>query len=165
MPLRPALKTIHPLPPQPTQVRPVACPHCHKRFEVSQRAMSARCPFCTKPLEFNDMTLRARLEGDIATMGHVELSQESDMLGRLVCGQFTNGGRFEGRAVVYGAVVLGEQSRTAGEVFGRSLRVELGATTYIKARITLKPVVSTNVPSPIGKLVRRPSRRLVRPSG
>lgn len=165
MPLRPALKTIHPRMPQPRQVRSVCCPHCAKRFEVSARAMSARCPACTRPLEFNDLTLRTRLEGDVSTMGHVVLCEPSEMLGRLVCGQFTSGGRFEGRAVVYGAVALTEGSLTTGQITSRSLRIDWGATAHLHARVNAKSAAKPDAPPPIGKLIKRPARRLARPLG
>ena len=84
MPLRPALATIHPREPAPRSMRRVLCPHCGRAFEVSTRAMSVRCPACTRPLEFKDLTLRARMEGDVSTMGHVELTNHSEMIGRLV---------------------------------------------------------------------------------
>ncbi len=167
MPLRPAINTIHPRGPQPAHLRRVSCPACGKSFEVSQRAVSVRCPACTSPLEFNDLVLRTRLEGDVSTMGHVALAEPSEMLGRLVCGQFTNAGRFEGRAVVYGQVVLTRESLTTGQLSGRSLRIDHGATTHIKAEIRPNPPAKvagkTSSPTPIGRLIQRPARRLIRP--
>jgi len=165
MPLRPALKTIHPRSPQPREVRHCSCPHCAHRFEISSRAMSARCPACTKPLEFNDLTLRTRLEGDVSTMGHVILAEPSEMLGRLVCGQFTNQGRFEGRATVYGSVVFTRSSLTTGSIHARSLIIQGGATTHIKADIAPNTRAKADAPTPIHRLVKRPARRLTQPLG
>ena len=150
--------------------------------------MSARCPACTRPLEFDDLTLRTRLEGDVSTMGHVQLAEPSEMLGRLVCGQLTNTGRFEGRAVVYGQITLAAKSLTTGHLTGRSLRIDFGATARIKTAIaptpppetprlehtSARPVSNAARPtpptavtatSPIGRLIRRPARRLTRPLG
>lgn len=133
------------------------CPHCGRAFEVSTRAMSVRCPACTRPLEFKDLTLRQRMEGDVSTMGHVELSDPSEMIGRLVCGRFTNTGRFEGQAVVYGQITLTKGSLTVGEVTGKSLSIQFGATARVKANIRPKPTLGPQN----GKLPERPARRLV----
>lgn len=165
MPLRPALKTIHPRTPQPRQVRNCSCPHCAHRFEISSRAMSARCPACTKPLEFNDLTLRTRLEGDVSTMGHVILAEPSEMLGRLVCGQFTNQGRFEGRAVVYGSVVFTRDSLSTGTLSARSLVIHGGATAHVKVEVTPHNRAKPTTPAPVGTLIKRPARRLTQPLG
>jgi cytoskeletal protein CcmA (bactofilin family) len=157
MPLRPALATIHPRRPEPRQLRRVLCPHCGRAFEVSTRAMSVRCPSCTRPLEFKDLTLRQRLDGDVSTMGHVELSDPSEMIGRLVCGRFTNTGRFEGQAVVYGAIELTGNSLTVGELTGKSLCVHHGATARAKANILPKPTLGQGE----GKPRTRQTRRLI----
>jgi cytoskeletal protein CcmA (bactofilin family) len=118
--------------------------------------MSVRCPTCTRPLEFKDLTLRQRLEGDVSTMGHVELSHPSEMIGRLVCGKFTNTGRFEGNAVVYGPIELAGNSFTTGELTGKSLSIQHGATARAKANILPKPRLGPGS----GKLMDRPTRRL-----
>jgi len=118
--------------------------------------MSVRCPTCTRPLEFKDLTLRQRLEGDVSTMGHVELSHPSEMIGRLVCGKFTNTGRFEGNAVVYGPIELAGNSFTTGELIGKSLTIQHGATARAKAHILPKPRLGPGA----GKLMDRPTRRL-----
>ena len=129
--------------------------------------MSVRCPTCTRPLEFKDLKLRQRLEGDVSTMGHVEVSHPSEMIGRLVCGKFTNTGRFEGNAVVYGAIVLTDQSFTTGEWTGKSLTIEHGATARGRANILPKPRLGPGS----GKLLDRPTRKLspriaaIRPKG
>jgi len=129
--------------------------------------MSVRCPTCTRPLEFKDLTLRQRLEGDVSTMGHVELSHPSEMIGRLVCGRFTNTGRFEGNAVVYGPIELAGNSFTTGELTGKSLNVQRGATARVSANILPKPRLGPGS----GKLLDRPTRRLtpriagIRPNG
>jgi cytoskeletal protein CcmA (bactofilin family) len=119
--------------------------------------MSVRCPSCTRPLEFKDLTLRQRMDGDVSTMGHVELSNPSEMIGRLVCGQFTNTGRFEGQAVVYGTIELSGDSLTIGELTGKSLIVHHGATARVKANIVPKPILGPGA----GKLQDRPIRRLI----
>lgn len=119
--------------------------------------MSVRCPACTRPLEFKDLTLRQRMQGDVSTMGHVELSHPSEMIGRLVCGRFTNAGRFEGQAVVFGEIVLQGGSLTVGELSGKSLCIRHGATARAKAHIRPKPTLG---PAD-GKLRERPARRLV----
>jgi cytoskeletal protein CcmA (bactofilin family) len=119
--------------------------------------MSVRCPACTRPLEFKDLTLRARMEGDVSTMGHVELENPSEMIGRLVCGRFTNVGRFEGQAVVYGEIVLAKGSLTVGELTGKSLSIQQGATARTKVNIRPKPTLGPTA----GKLPERPARRLI----
>lgn len=118
--------------------------------------MSVRCPTCTRPLEFKDLTLRQRLEGNVSTMGHVELSHPSEMIGRLVCGKFTNTGRFEGNAVVYGPIELAGNSFTTGELTGKSLTIQHGATARARANILPKPRLGPGS----GKLMDRPTRRL-----
>jgi cytoskeletal protein CcmA (bactofilin family) len=90
-------------------------------------------------------------------MGHVELSNPSEMIGRLVCGKFTNTGRFEGQAIVYGAIELAGNSITIGQLTGKSLLVHHGATTRAKANILPKPTLGHAA----GKLTERPTRRLI----
>lgn len=158
MPLKPALSTIHPKAPQPRQVRRVACPQCGQSFEISMKAMSVRCPGCTRPLEFKDLTIRHKLEGDISTMGAVGLDTMGEMIGRLCCGQLTNEGRFEGKAMVYGTITLVGSSLTTGELSGRSLFVARGATLRARAIIGPKPKVSQQA----RMLSQRPLRRISR---
>lgn len=117
--------------------------------------MSVRCPACTRPLEFKDLTLKQRLEGDVSTMGHVQLSHSSEMIGRLVCGGFTNTGRFQGNAVVYGPIELTSSSLTVGELTGKSLYIQRGATARAKAHIMPKPKLGPES----GKQAERPVRR------
>lgn len=119
--------------------------------------MSVRCPTCTRPLEFKDLTLRQRLQGDVSTMGHVELSNPSEMIGRLVCGRFTNTGRFEGHAVVYGSIELAGNSLTIGELTGKSLSIHHGATARVRVNILPKPRIRPG----IDKQIDRPTRRLI----
>ena len=133
------------------------CPHCGRAFDVSTRAMSVRCPACTRPLEFKDLTLRQRMEGDVSTMGHVELDGPSEMIGRLVCGKFTNTGRFEGQAIVYGQITLTNGSLTVGELTGKSLVIEHGATIRAKATIRPKPRLGPNN----GHMPERPAKKLI----
>ncbi len=120
--------------------------------------MSARCPTCTRPLEFKDLILRQRLHGDVVTMGHIELTAPSEMMGRLVCGCLSNQGRFEGRAVVYGAIELGDQSLTTGELTAKSLRVHRGAILRAKADISPRPTAGPTT----RQLGSRPLRRMAR---
>lgn len=156
MPLKPALSTVHPKAPAPREVRKVSCPQCGQAFEISMRAMSVRCPACTRPLEFKDLMLRQKLEGDVCTMGHVGVEGSGEMIGRLVCGQLTNEGRFEGRAIVFGTIQCLGKSLTTGEVSARSLRVTRGATLRARATIGPKPKVS-----PTARLLSyRPLKRI-----
>lgn len=139
-PIKPALSSQHPTSPAPQAVRKVHCPHCGQRFEASKKAVSLRCPGCTQPMNFEDLTLRRKLSGDLTTMGHVEVSGPSEMSGNLVCGELTNQGRFEGDAKVYGPVVLSEQSLTLGTIQARALRIVPGAT--VQANVTVSPECS-----------------------
>lgn len=158
MPLKPALSTIHPRNPQPREVRKVGCPHCGHAFEISTRAMSVRCPGCTRPLEFKDLTLRQKLEGDIQTMGRVGVEGPGEMIGRLVCGTLTNEGRFEGQVICYGEIELLPHSLTTGEIAARALKVERGATLRARAQIGVKQKVS-----PTARLLSyRPLRRITK---
>jgi len=119
--------------------------------------MSVRCPACTRPLEFKDLTLRARMEGDVSTMGHVELDNPSEMIGRLVCGRFTNTGRFDGQAVVYGQIVLSSGSLTTGEITGNCIEIQHGATARAKVNIRPKPTLNS-----VGaKVPERPAKKLI----
>jgi cytoskeletal protein CcmA (bactofilin family) len=79
------------------------------------------------------------------------------MIGRLVCGRFTNAGRFEGQAVVYGQITLSGGSHTIGELTGKSLCIQYGATARAKANIRPKPTIGPAG----GKLRERPVRKLV----
>ncbi|MCG8509701.1 MAG: polymer-forming cytoskeletal protein [Rhodospirillales bacterium] len=102
---------------------------------MPKSAFSARCPRCTRYLAFRDMTVQQKLEGDLTTMGHVVVEPDSEMSGKLVCGQFTNEGRFEGTATVYGPAVLGGGSLTSGRIHASSLRIVSTATARLRVRI------------------------------
>jgi len=108
-------------------------------------------------MEFKDLTLRQRMEGDVSTMGHVELDNPSEMIGRLVCGRFTNTGRFEGQAVVYGQITLSQGSLTVGELTGKSLSIQPGATARAKADIRPKPLLGPDK----GVIPKRPAKQLI----
>ena len=140
MPIRPALAAIHPRKPQPRDVRSVLCPHCTHRFEVSYRAISLRCPACTRPLRFEDVVIRHRLTGELATMGTVQLVNPSEVIGRLTCGKFLSGGRFEGTVTAFGDIELTPQSFTAGQIVGRSFSARYGCVVRAKINIRPKPV-------------------------
>jgi cytoskeletal protein CcmA (bactofilin family) len=121
-------------------MRRVNCPHCAHRFEVSVKAISLRCPACTRHLRFEDVVIRHRLKGELATMGHVRLENPSEVIGRVVCGGFVNhGGRFEGSVTVFGDIELTPQSFTAGQLVAKSLHVRIGATVRAKATIVPRP--------------------------
>lgn len=161
MPLRPALAAFHPKGPNPKDVRRVNCPHCGDAFNLSRKAISARCPRCTRPLAFEDLTLNSKVEGDVSTMGHVVLGETGEMVGRLVCGRLVNTGRFEGRAVVYGMIELAARSLTTGEIAAKGLLVARGATLRARAKIGPKPATSTVVRTIGSRPLRKGIRRLV----
>ncbi|QDU33297.1 BacA-like protein [Poriferisphaera corsica] len=142
MPIKPALVAFHPKGPKPQAVRSVMCPHCSKNFEISKRALSIRCPQCTRPLQFSDFTLRDRVEGDVSTMGHIELDQHGEMSGRLVCGALTSDGNFNGKAMVYGDITLQTHSLTTGTLVAKSLSIAHGASFRGKVEISPKPNIS-----------------------
>ena len=142
MPIKPALVAFHPKRPKPQAVRRVMCPHCSKNFEISKRALSVRCPQCTRPLQFSDFTLKDRVQGDVSTMGHIELDQHGVMSGKLVCGALTSDGNFDGKAMVYGEITLQQHSLTTGELVAKSLSVSAGATLRGKINICPKPKIS-----------------------
>lgn len=159
MPLKPALAAFHPRKPEPKAMRRVACPYCGHGFEISRKAISVRCSKCTRPLAFEDFTLRGRVEGDVSTMGEVDLTEPSELVGRLVCATFTNRGRYEGSATVYGSVTLMGDSLTVGQLTSRSLAVERGATLRGKVRIQPQPDVSVVTRAVTARRMQRGSRR------
>mgnify|MGYP006276112299 CR=1 FL=1 len=160
MPLKPALAAFHPKGPEPRAMRRVACPFCGHGFDISRKAISVRCPHCTRPLQFEDLTLRGRVEGDVSTMGEVELTEPSEMVGRLVCTTFANHGRYEGSATVYGSIHLAPDSLTTGELTSRALRVDRGATLRGKLTIHPRPKVSAVTRAVASRALKRVSRRL-----
>ncbi|QQE11370.1 polymer-forming cytoskeletal protein [Planctomycetota bacterium] len=87
--------------------------------------------------------MRDRVEGDVSTMGHIELDQHGEMNGRLVCGALSSDGSFEGKAMVYGAITLHEHSLTTGSLVAKSLNVAQGATLRGNVSISPKPKIST----------------------
>ena len=74
-------------------------------------------------------------------MGEVDLTEPSEMIGRLVCTTFTNRGRYEGNATVYGAIRLVADSLTTGELNARALAIDHGATFRGKVAIHPRPKV------------------------
>jgi uncharacterized OB-fold protein len=163
MPLRPALKTIHPRGPKPREVRRLSCPNCAHTFDVSARAISVRCPACTSPLEIKDVALRDRLEGQISTMGRVELTPPSEMIGQLVCGQFTNAGRFDGTLVAYGLIELRDASLTTGHLVGKSLHIDGGATVRAHAHIAPRPKIQWALANTAAHAAEKLARQLPLP--
>jgi cytoskeletal protein CcmA (bactofilin family) len=113
----------------------VRCPFCGHLFEVSRKALILRCPRCTSPLRLEDITVSGNIRGERSTSGFIRITGASIMAGSVVCGRFTNAGRFDGRALVHGPIELDGASLTTGEIRGQSLRVFLGATLRAKALI------------------------------
>ncbi len=153
-PIRPALGFVHPRPPKPAAVRAVHCPYCNHYFEPSQRAQTLTCPKCTQRLQFDDKVLHKQSRGEVATVGHVRITAASSLTGQIVCGHLINNGRFEGSAIVHGALELDPHSTTTGEIRARSLHAPPGAT--LRGKITigpthgegLRPVVTVKGPAP-----------------
>ncbi len=140
-------------------MRRVNCPHCAHRFEVSVKAISLRCPACTRHLRFEDVIIRHRLKGELATMGTVRLEQPSEVIGRVVCGGFVNqGGRFEGSVTVFGDIELTPRSYTSGQLVGKSLQIKIGATVRAKACIHPRPQEPPK-PAPFPR-IKRPVFRI-----
>lgn len=143
MPLRPALSALNKpfsqLGPKPREMRRVRCYHCGNAFEVSKRAMSATCPSCTRHFQFKDLNLNQKIEGDMSTMGHINLEADSEMFGRLVCTELTSEGRFDGDAVVYGPVLLENTSSTTGKIKSSSLTISPGAVCRVKLQVAPSP--------------------------
>jgi len=127
-------------------------------FEISRKAFSATCPKCTRHLQFQDLELTEKLEGDLATMGHVHVQAPSEIVGRVVCGQLTNEGRFDGRAVVYGTVNLTAGSRTTGQITARALIVPRGALFRARVHITPDPKASAVTRSVAERRAHHPVR-------
>ncbi len=159
MPIRPALASLSLRGPRPAEVRRVACPHCGKGFDLSRKAFSATCPRCTRHLQFEDLELTERLEGDLSTMGHVHVQAPSEIVGRVVCGQLTNEGRFNGKAIVYGPVTLGPHSRTTGQITARSISAPYGALFKARIHITPDPKASAITRSVAERRIHHPVRR------
>lgn len=134
----------------------MSCPRCGKGFEVSQKALTVRCPACTSPLRLDDLTLREDQQGTVATMGKVELLPHTALMGMLVCGKFVSGGRFDGQAMVHGAIELQPTSFTAGEIHGKSLEVWMGANLRAKASISPDPLPEGLAPIPSPVAAHRP---------
>lgn len=61
-------------------------------------------------------------------MGHVTIAPSCAMNGRIVCGKFSNSGRFDGHVTVHGRVELLSESMTTGEIVGRSIAAPRGAS-------------------------------------
>lgn len=101
--------------------------------------MSLRCPSCTTPLAFEHFNLNERLEGQLSTMGQVELGPSCQLSGTLVCAELTVSGRFSGQATVLGPLRIKDKGVACGEVAARSLVVETGAELLAKARVAPTP--------------------------
>lgn len=138
-PLRPALGSFSLRRLGGASMREVRCPYCNHRFQASERAMSLRCPSCTTPMAFEHFNLNERLEGQLATMGTVQLGPACQLSGKLVCAELTVSGRFKGQATVLGALRIKGRGAAWGQVAARSLVVERGAELRAKARVAPTP--------------------------
>lgn len=134
-PIKPALSALRPAGPHPSVKRKIYCPHCGHGFEASRKAMSLTCPRCTSPLTFKDITIDRPVEGNVDTLGHIQISSASGMSGELACGHLTNSGKFDGSMIVHGPIELKDHSQTTGDLQGKSLQVDPGATVEGRARI------------------------------
>ena len=135
MPLRPSLLARFPLGPKPRKLRRIHCPGCAHVFNLSARAMSARCPRCARGIKLDDLTIDQTVQGRVITMGQIHIEPDSNMKGRLACGTFVNDGRFHGEVTATGPITLRAQSKTSGRMLGRSLRVRRGARCRLKLAI------------------------------
>jgi len=162
MPIRPALASLTMRGPRPAESRRVACPHCGHAFSLSRKALSATCPRCTRHLQFQDLDLTDRMEGDLSTMGHVNVQAPSQIVGRVVCGQLTNQGCFKGRAVVYGPANILAGSRTDATLTARSLTVQRGSVMRGKVHITPDPKASPLTRAVAERKAHHPVRKAMR---
>jgi len=127
-PLKPSISSLFTRRPKPRESRQVCCSECGNRFEISRRAVSIRCPRCTTPLKLEDITIRNRWSGTIATAGHVLLDETGTMDGELTCGQLTIVGRYHGTARVHGSIELAASSHATGHIHAQSIVVKEGAS-------------------------------------
>lgn len=99
------------------------------------RAMSVRCPHCTSPLRFEDFEIDSEIHRDVNTMGVVNITPTSQVVGNVSCGQLTVEGKYAGRAKVFGRILLTPNSVTRGELVGKSLTILWGASFRGKCMI------------------------------
>ncbi|MEM1210985.1 MAG: hypothetical protein AAGI68_01685 [Planctomycetota bacterium] len=150
MPLKPALSAFRPRGPRPRQLRHVACPNCSHQFTISRKALTARCPNCTHPLAFEDVSLAGHHQGELSTMGHVELPAESQFTGKLVCGSLHLAGQFKGSLTAFGPVRLTATTppnpptplnipQITGSVTAKALHAPRGSTLTATVHVCPKP--------------------------
>lgn len=108
--------------------RPVNCPGCGAHFEVSLKAINARCPKCTKPMRFEDADLNGFITQSINTMGTVRIGRKGVVRGRIECGQLVVTGQLDGHVRISGRCIVQPNGVLRGEIAARSMLVERGAT-------------------------------------
>jgi len=157
-PLKPSLATVHPRAPRPKEQRPVICPRCDHKFNISRKAYSVRCPRCTQPLRLEDFHLETQVHRDLNTMGEVVITPISELVGNIHCGQLINQGKYAGKAKVYGRVILTPDSVTRGEIIGKSLSAMLGAC--LRGKAAIGPAGTTLTPAERVQRQQKQSSRL-----
>jgi cytoskeletal protein CcmA (bactofilin family) len=74
-----------------------------------------------------DIRIDGNVEGEVVTTGKVILGKESDVIGKILCGNADVEGKFDGELIVSGTLNLKTGSNVKGKVKIQKLIVESGA--------------------------------------
>jgi len=107
--------------------RPLDCPACGAHFEVSLKAINARCPKCTRPMRFEDADLNGFCNQSVSTMGTVRIGRKGVVRGRIECGQLVVSGQLDGTIRITGRCIVQPNGVLRGQIAARSMLVERGA--------------------------------------
>ncbi|MCC6909424.1 MAG: polymer-forming cytoskeletal protein [Phycisphaerales bacterium] len=108
--------------------RAVVCPDCGAHFEVSIKAINARCPKCTRPMRFEDAELNGLCTQNVTTMGAVRVGRKGVVRGRIICGQLVVTGQLDGNVRITGCCVVQPGGVLRGEVAARAIHIQRGGT-------------------------------------
>ena len=75
----------------------------------------------------NDIRIDGNVEGEVVTTGKVILGKESDVIGKILCGNADVEGKFDGELIVSGTLNLKTGSNVKGKVKIQKLIVESGS--------------------------------------
>ncbi len=108
--------------------RSVICPDCDAHFEVSSKAINARCPKCTRPMRFEDAELNGFCTQNVTTMGAVRVGRKGVVRGRINCGQLVVTGQLDGNVRITGCCIVQPGGVLRGEVAARAIHIQRGGS-------------------------------------
>jgi len=109
--------------------RRILCTHCNLPLDVAAGAKSVNCRHCHKRVVTEALTVKDYVAvRRFHTANRMRITKKGIVYAAVRAEELEIDGVLEGAAFALGTVRLGKHARVKGEVRGRALAVEIGAT-------------------------------------